>query len=269
MTDLDLGERIDRSFGDGPDHRRLERRITAGRRALLRRRLAAGAASVAVVAAFGTAYAVLPTGTEPRTGEVATDPPSSPSSVPWQDDEPVRYRGGELEVRPGVVVHERIDDPFGLEEPRQSVALDLTFEGQRQWVIADAQPDGWGYSSSVPLDDYASFDDWVAEQAGANGDGWPEVLRLTRDGRVVATEGSEVLQRTDDPELGAEFAPAGTATGAAVVRSGDDGVGYFVVWKVVDGELEVSTAVPSEVVGASFDELLSYARGAFRHGEGL
>ncbi|MCW2791165.1 MAG: hypothetical protein JWO76_263, partial [Nocardioides sp.] len=91
----------------------------------------------------------------------------------------------------------------------------------------------------------------------------------TDQGTVVASAGSEILQRTDDPRLGDSFAPPGTPTGAAVVRAAEDGVGYFVVWRVIQGELEVITTPPNDVVGATFEELLTYARGKYASGEGL
>jgi hypothetical protein len=85
---------------------------------------------------------------------------------------------------------------------------------------------------------------------------------------VVATEGSEVLQRTDTPRLGDRFAPRGAPTGAALVRAGEDGMDYFVVWRVLDGELEVFTTPPRDVVGATWNELLSMARGRYGRGGG-
>lgn len=41
------------------------------------------------------------------------------------------------------------------------------------------------------------------------------------------------------------------------------------VWRVVEGELDVLTTPPSDVVGATFQELLSYARSQYASGEGL
>lgn len=270
MADLGLGEEIDRSFGDGPEHRALEQRIRSGRRALRRRRAGAAAATLAVVAAVGgAAWAVVPGDRASRGAEIATDPSPSPetSDGQWAQGETARYRRGELEVRPGVEVHQLIENPYGLAPPERSDALDLTFRGRRTWVILSRTAEGHGYSGSVPLDDYDSFEDYVAEQSGVNGDGWPELLRLAGDGAVVPTAGSEVLQRTDDPRLGPRFAPPGAATGAALVRSAEDGIGYFVIWKVVDGRLDVTTAVPRDVVGATFDELLSWARAQVASGE--
>ena len=276
-----LQRELERSFGEGPAHPPVEETLRAGRRALRRRRIGAAAGALAVVAALGTGYAASTAGPEPRkSGEVATDPtpaPSptedaSPTSEPWGKAETVRYSAaGELEVRPGVVVHEHIENPFGYQPPKRSDALDLTFRGQRIWTIVELENGNYAYTGSVPSNGWASFADYVADQAGAGSDnnGWPDTLRLTEVGTVVASKGSEVLQRTDDPQLGDSFASPGTPTGAALVRAAEDGVGYFVVWRVVDGRLDVITTPPRDVVGATFQELLSYARGQYASGAGL
>jgi hypothetical protein len=44
---------------------------------------------------------------------------------------------------------------------------------------------------------------------------------------------------------------------------------YFVVWRVIDGSLDVITTPPDDVIGATFDELLTYARAQYASGEGL
>ncbi|WP_372727311.1 hypothetical protein [Nocardioides sp.] len=279
MSLPELHEEIDRSFGDGPAHRPVSERIQAGRTALVRRRVTAGVAALAVVAALGgTTWALAPGG-DPRAGEgyVATDPPPTPgeseSAAPaWEDNTPLRYLDGELQIRPGVVVHDRIENPYGYQPPKKSDALDITFEGKRQWAIVRLTERGYGYSSTAPSNGWASFSAYVADQVdGATGgdDGWPETLRLTDQGTVVASPGSEILQRTDDPRLGDSFAPAGTPTGAALVRAAEDDFAYFVVWRVIDGKLDVITTPPDDVVGATFDELVSYARSQYDSGEGL
>ena len=276
-----LQRELERSFGEGPAHQPVEETVRAGRRALRRRRIGAAAGALAVVAALGTGYAASTAGQEPRTsGEVATDPTPAPSptedapptSEPWGKAETVRYSAaGQLEVRPGVVVHEHIENPYGYEPPNRSDALDLTFRRQRIWTIVELRNDSYTYSGSVPSNGWASFADYVADQVGAasDGNGWPDTLRLTDKGTVVASEGREVLQRTDDPRLGDAFAAPGTPTGAALVRAAEDGVAYFVVWRVVDGQLDVITTPPRDVVGATFQELLNYARGQYASGEGL
>ena len=276
-----LQRELESSFGEGPAHQPVEETLRAGRRALRRRRIGAAAGALAVVAALGTGYAASTAGPEPRTsGEVATDPTPAPSptedapptSEPWDKAQTVRYSAaGQLEVRPGVVVHEHIENPYGYEPPNRSDALDLTFRRQRIWTIVELRNDSYTYSGSVPSNGWASFADYVADQVGAasDGNGWPDTLRLTDKGAVVASEGSEVLQRTDDPRLGDSFASPGTPTGAALVRAAEDGVAYFVVWRVVDGQLDVITTPPRDVVGATFQELLTSARGQYASGEGL
>lgn len=124
----------------------------------------------------------------------------------------------------------------------------------------------------MPSNGWASFADWVADQvdlATGGEDGWPDTLTLDHRGAVVASPGTRVLQRTDDPRLGATFAGPGEPTGAALVRVAEDGQSYFVVWRVIGGELDVITTPPADVVGATFPELLTYARGKYAGGEGL
>ena len=276
-----LQQEIERSFGDGPEHRPVELRVEAGRRALRRRRVAATAAALGVVTVLGIGYVAVGPGTSGRAnGLIAVDPtptpspsePTAPEGGTWEDNTPVRYVDGELEIREGVVVHERIENPYDYEPPRVSDALDLTFDGQRLWLVVDGKRNSYGYSSTVPSNGWASFADWVSDQAdGTSGgdDGWPDTMRLSADGRVVPTPGTTVHNRTDDPQLGASFAEPGTPTGAAVVSVEGDEKGYFIVWRVIDGELDVITTPPNEVTGATFDELLEYARSQYANGEGL
>lgn len=279
MSLPEFHEEIDRSFGDGPAHRPVAERIQAGRKALVRRRVTGGVAALAVVAALGgTTWAIAPgEGPATRGTNVATDPPPTPgeseSAAPaWEDNTPLRYLDGELQIRPGVVVHDRIENPYGYQPPKKSDALDITFEGKRQWAIVRLTERGYGYSSTAPSNGWASFADYVADQVRANDSaqsGWPDTVRLTAGGTVVASKGSTILQRTDEPRLGDSFASPGTPTGAALVRAGEDGVDYFVVWRVLDGELDVITTPPNDVTGSTFPELLSYARSQYTSGEGL
>ena len=285
MSMTDLGDEIERSFGTGPALVPVEERIAAGRRALVRRRVASGVAALAAVAVVGTgAYAVSPGDPAGRgTGQVAVDPTPTPTPTPsptsseqpggpWEDDIPARYIDGELQVRDGVVVHQHIENPYGRAAPRTSDALDLTYHGRRMWVIVDLGKNGYGLTSSTPSNGWASFADYVADQVdGQTGsdDGWPDTMELTADGRVVPTAGTTVHNRTDDPQLGPDFAPAGATTGAAVVTVAGDPHSYFLVWRVIDGQLDVLTTPPDKVTGATFDELLSYARAQYASGEGL
>jgi hypothetical protein len=281
-----LRKEIDQSFGAGPALRPVEDRIAAGHRALVRRRVAGGVAALAAVAAVGTGvYAVTP-GDPVGSGHVAVDPTSTPTPTPtpspapptpeaeaWGKGEIVRYSpDGQLEVRPGVVVHEHIANPYGYKPPQRSDALDLTFHGHRSWNIVELRRGEQEASGSTPSNGWASFADYVDDQVGSTivRGGWPLILRLDAQGAVVPAQGNVVLQRTDDPRLGDSFAPPGAPTGAALVQvyAADDQA-YFVVWRVIDGELDVIPTQPRDVVGATFEELLRSARGSYASGEGL
>ena len=52
---IDLRDRLETSFGDGPAHRTIDERLDVGRRALRRRRLLATAAAGVAVAAVALA----------------------------------------------------------------------------------------------------------------------------------------------------------------------------------------------------------------------
>ncbi len=131
-------------------------------------------------------------------------------------------------------------------------------------------PRGISSSSSTPSNGWASFADYVADQVGVDGgSGWPDTFELDDRGQVVPTAGTQVFNRTDDPQLGPEFAPPGATTGAAVVSVAGEEGNYFVVWRVIDGTLDVITTPPDDIVGATFEELLSGARAKYASGEGL
>ncbi|MFC6287336.1 hypothetical protein ACFP3Q_08195 [Nocardioides sp. GCM10027113] len=273
--ELDLHDELERAIGHGPPLVPAEQRLVAGRRALRRRRAAAALAAVGIVAALGVGWSAAGSDPQHRSAPIAVDPsPTTPEASDWEDGTLVRYVDGELEIREGVVVHDRVDNPYGYAAPRKSVALDLTWQGQRHWLIGGVERDGnsFGYQSTVPGGESTDFRTYVAEQAylmTGGKEGWPETLRLDDTGRVVPTRGTNVVDRTDDPRLGDSFAPAGTPTGAAVVTVAGDDVSYFVVWRVLDGRLDVITAPPADTVGATFEQLLTYARSQYSSGEGL
>jgi hypothetical protein len=282
-----LKEELDRSFGDGPPLPPVGSQVVAGRRALMRRRVASGVAGLAVAAVLGTSGYVVsassPTGSDRLAGEpplLATpsvttateDPSTDPSEAPWPRGELIRYVEGELEIRPGVVVHEHIRNPYGFDPPALSDALDVTWRGQRQWLMIEKRPMPRGItsSSSTPSNGWANFADYVAHQVDVNGrSSWPDTFQLDDRGQVVPTSGTRVFNRTDDPKLGPKFAPTGATTGAAVISVDGEKGNYFVVWRVIEGKLDVITTPPADTVGATFVELLSGARARYASGEGL
>ena len=274
LTDQ-LRDEIERSFADESAQRAVEQRIADGRRALRRRRAIGAAALCGVVTVLGTAYVVGSSGPDRDAGRIiASEPPSPPEGAAvWEDDTPIRYINGRLEIREGVVVHQRIRNPYGYSPPRGSDAFDLTYEGQRMWLVSEHRGDSFGYSSSEPSAGWATFRDWVDDQvsvdSGDDQNGYPRAMRLAADGTVVPVAGAEVFNRTDHPDLGADFAPPGATTGAAVVQPPGAPTAYFVVWRVIDGKLDVIYTRPRDVVGATFEELLTMARGKYASGEGM
>lgn len=273
-----LDDQIERCFGTGPEHRPVEQRIAAGRRALWRRRVTAALTAAGMVAVLGATYAVAVPGPDrDGAGEVATDPTPTPPTAtasaeptrrPWRNLTARYADDGRLEIRPGVVVHEHIPNPYDWKPPQHSDALDITWRGRRLWTIVRLNHDGLGYTTTQPSSGWSSFADWVADGVRFNraaGDSVPRTLVLAGD-RVVAARGVTILQRTDDPRLGPRFASPGTPTGAAVVTLDTPGFSYFVVWRVVAGTLDTIVTPPAEVNGATFDELLTYARAKYAAG---
>ena len=286
--DTDLHDELDRSFGDGPPIDDIATLLGRGHRALRRRRLVSAAAVCGVAVVLGSTYAVSASGPRDSGSQIVVEPTRSPATPeadrkatsevtdapPWQQGEVVRYVDGELEVRPGAVIHEQIDNPQGYAAPDLSDALDLTLDGHRMWVLAERSDGSTTIGSSTPSNGWASFADWVADQVavsqgGSGGSGWPVTVRLADDGRVVAAGDNTISQRTDHPRLGGTFAAPGTPTGAAVVQVDGGPLSLFVVWRVVDGQLDVITTPPRDLVGATFEEMLGSARAAYASGEGL
>lgn len=131
---IDLRDRIETSFGDGPPHRLVDERLGVGRRALRRRRLATTGASAAVIAVVVmTPYAAsrihdgadsAPT-TRPSPPAIKKSaPPSSPHTTTTiapghtyaenpisRADSPVRFEGDRLVPKPEATITARIADP--------------------------------------------------------------------------------------------------------------------------------------------------------------
>ncbi len=88
LRDAELHDLIDGSFGDGPEHRPVDDRVTAGRRAVARRRMATAAGTAAVLAIVG-AGAWLTGGDADRAGD-----PRWPGPVGGRGGRRARDRGG-------------------------------------------------------------------------------------------------------------------------------------------------------------------------------
>lgn len=130
---MDLRDRIDTSFGDGPAHRPLEARLEAGRRAVRRRRIVTtGAAAAVVLVATATPLAVAELHHQgdrlPVTRPAPHVPKKSAGSIPTEittiapghtyaenpiprEDSPVRFEGDRLVATGDATISARIADP--------------------------------------------------------------------------------------------------------------------------------------------------------------
>ena len=184
-TQIDWQRELDASFGDGEDVP-VGHYLAVGHHAVRRRRataVVAGLGAAAVVA--GIAWAAAP-GSAPRTSDlpVATQPPpsTSPSAtastsppttrvreMPWRKGDPPAKTGPDgLHLRPGAVVHERRDGLYPGKDT-ESVALDISYEDERWWMVLEWDEGGGAMSSSRPEDGlFATFDAYVRAEV-ANG----------------------------------------------------------------------------------------------------
>lgn len=288
----DLREHLDASIGAGPPHRDLAPLLAAGRRAVRRRRIASGAAVVAVVGVIGTTLAVgqgTPDAARdlPATGQssATTDPSPSdddpseartePPAYHWQAGELATYTAdGRLQIRPGVQVLDRVDDYLhGSPVYDRSVALDVRYRGVEQWMTLEwsggdssgsgASSSGAGYSD--PSDGWADFRAWVADQAAANGVGGP--------GGTGYPDLVFPSDTCDFKDLGyAEIlAQATEGLPDSYVRAAEvrlEGKRYLVMCRITAGKPDLVT-IHAEGHGADLAQLLAYARGKYASGEGV
>jgi hypothetical protein len=239
---MTLQEQIERSFGDGPEPPPLELTLTAGHRALRRRRVARAVAVAVVVGAVGTGAALVTTpratsGPDPDVpvasdgpleGRVGEHPFSDGRFAAWAEDGPVQLREGTRVVR-------RVEDPVGLAPDGDSVGLVLEREGERQWLLLTWDPDDDGAVHTTPERAGATFDAWL-------GDLVAEVQRQTRRNErhaaeleaadhlvafgegetlVVVDPGAEILDQEPTP-VGNHLPPEAERSAVAMLRWHDE-----------------------------------------------
>lgn len=191
--DIDLRERLDAAFGDGPEHRSLETRLSAGRRTLRNRRLGLAAGAVAAVAVVTIGAVALqdesdnprsdkpPVAVDPTTE--TTDPTVLPVDLTWRQGcghagqdtcesylvemPPVTITddGTPARLTEDVQVFQRIDDPVtanGVE----SVALETQFQGLTRWWLLIRRPNGTVVAEQAdPALSSIGFEEWAAQLA--------------------------------------------------------------------------------------------------------
>ena len=283
----DLREHLDAAIGAGPDHRPVASLLTAGHRAVRRRRIAAVTGTAVVLAVVGTTYAAAggqpraahdPQVTHPGPTASATPDPSpaedAAAEQPWGRYDFIRYddRNGRLEVRSGVQILDRVDDYLRGTRFDHSVAMDVLFEGKEywvsaEWVAATKTMESYGSAGMTkPSDGWADFRAWTDDQAAANGveveggSGYPDLVVAAADATLSAAPGARILEQT------ATDLPEGFDRAAYVGR---DGRRYLVLERIIGSQEPELITVHAEPHGDSLDALLSWARQKYADGEGV
>jgi hypothetical protein len=276
--DMDLREAFDQGFGPEPVHPPVSERVEAGHRAMRRRHVAGAVVTVATAAVVGLgAVAVLGGGDSPS--QLAADPTSGPTAeaaADWAEDELARFDSdGNLEVRPGVTVLERIDSPFppsaGMD---RSVGLALEGGGDVTWMLMTWNTDDDGYTSESGVawapGEAGSFTEWVTEQVRLQTTPTPEdnsagYVEFAGDGSLVSSHGVQVLDQRHPVRL-KNFTLGDEPTAAALLQ-GPDGKKWYVLVRDID-DVDV-IAVPFKTGGPTLDDFLAYARTKYDEGVGL
>lgn len=264
-TDIDWRRELEASFGTAPDEP-VGTFVAAGHRAVRRRRAVAvvaglGAAAVVAGMAWGTAPGGSPRGADTP---VASDPngmsQAADDPLAWRPgDPPARFIGNGAEIRDGAVVHERRDDLYP-GKSTSSLALDVSFGGERWWVSMEWDGDAGTSQSMQPEDGlFEDFDAFVRDRVRGGG----MITRPARDdeqqpwGGLVAWNGGElaplpgvdVLRVVDDP------LPSADDSVGVVLRDGGETTWMLITLAPSGGS--ASSTKESETGWATFDEWLA------------
>jgi hypothetical protein len=273
---MNLTEELDRSFGSGPDHRPIEDRLAAGRRLVRRRRIAATAATVAVVAVAGSTGVALTGANEPSSDPGTTSQPSDEPRDKGFGLEP----GQELRLTPdgtlltadGVEVLERVDNPLGYSPPDHSLGVVYRFEGATHWALATIQKDGKDVGSFTSSEEagrsFPTFEYWLDDQVALqNGEPTLALVSFGEGETLVPRDGVEILQQTGDAELPSDFAGPDDRTAVAEVTY--RGERWYVLARQVDDSPPEYFPSAAAATRPTLEGFLDYAADAYGAGEGL
>ncbi|KRB78655.1 hypothetical protein ASE01_05250 [Nocardioides sp. Root190] len=242
--------------------------MAAGRRAVRRRRIAAGTAALAIaVAVGGAAWAVAPGGDGSSRGQAAVDPSPTPTPTAtapptadtgWEPDEVLRTDdAGRVSLNPAA---EEIDRHSFLEG---GTAYHVALGGEEYYALASV--DDSISTQRLPAQGM-SLVEWANAQAvlgsgdddgafgsnGADGSGW---VTIDESSRLDAVPGARIVEQRADPGLGDSFAAPGDPTALAEVVV--DGTTYFLAVRSIDGATDAIPYRRDDVV-TTLDAFLSY-----------
>ncbi|GIM64472.1 hypothetical protein Pve01_83400 [Planomonospora venezuelensis] len=264
---MDLMDRFEEATRGGPEHRGIEARLVAGRRAQARRRATvASTAFAGTLVIGGLAWAVLPgTGspTSDTDGVVASEGLTEPDSVDQQElpsATPTRptvlfqydLDTATLNVADGVTVLRQVNDPVPDEAVTSSAAV-VKYQGERKWVMAAVVPGRSGWASDTEANPDRDFEQWVHELTVLNtpsmstdGEYEPGWVTLNVDGGLTAHNGATIVDQSTPARIDQSPATAPSAVGTINV----DGALLCVVARMLPGkDVDVTYLAESEHQG--------------------
>jgi hypothetical protein len=274
MTDsTDLARRLDDAIGAAPEALapgRTTALVAAGRRARTRRRalLGTAAAGVVLLAVGGLALGLTAgdrAGTEPS---VATDPSVQDALLPGE--RVALTLDGQLAVRDGIEVLQRVDNPLGLTPPGHSLGVAVRDGATTYWYLLDTDGrTGTGSSSDEARRSFPTLRSWLDDQVALqSGEPTLALVRFTADGRLTPLDGVTIVRQRTGVRLGNDFAGPGTTTAVAEVRW--RGETWFVPARRLPGARPEYFPTAASVSGPTLDDFLAYARARYsENGAGL
>lgn len=157
-----------------------------------------------------------------------------------------------------------VANPAGVTAPEFSLGLDLEYDGERQWVLAEEDGSSWdpAYKSFATLEQW--LDDMVALSSGGE---TQQFVKFGADGALVGMPGVTVVQQRGGVDVGESFAGPDDKTAVAEVTV--EGETWFVLARRI-GSGPTEFFPTAKMAGReTLDEFLDYARGQYANGEGL
>jgi hypothetical protein len=243
-----------------------------GRRARTRRRAVLGAGAVAAALVIGgTAWTLTADGSGTATDRAPLAGQTTPTADPvLEGDLLAAYApDGTLVIKDGWHVTERIPNPLGLRPPATSVAIELSNGADRYWYLVQRGENGAGSTSDEAQKGFATFQEWVDDQVGANRpDPIGDALDLGPDGRLTS---SDDAVRIVDQRVGVDVGQDGwAAEDTTVAELRLEGARWFVAARNhVRGGWELAPPVDTPKAGTTLDSYVEYLRAQYASGEGV
>jgi hypothetical protein len=188
---------------------------------------------------------------------------------------------GRVVVDPRATTVDRVDNPFHLAPPQDSVAVAVRFHGSVWWYAASYAGDG---SSSGTMTWAGNYDEpfarWARGQSGIAGGhtdvGHPvlpgiayvDLVEFVGDTEQLRpVKGATILEQRPHVSVGGSFAGPHDHTAVAEVEAAD-GRRYYVLARSFDGKPGQYIAVPKAKGGATIDDFLQLARQRYAEGGG-